>query len=136
MRSMKLTSQQGTDRAGRSGQSIGAFAMGFALLGGTAAWGVHIFFAWSLLELACLRGDVGPLVRSTAALLTAVPLLAAAVSLGASVKLRSRRRRVQLDALAQERVDLLTHLAVFLNVLAVTGIAGGGIALLVLEPCG
>ncbi|HEX2177732.1 MAG TPA: hypothetical protein VHG70_17660 [Nocardioidaceae bacterium] len=115
---------------------IGPRLLWFALLGGTAAWGVHVFFAWGLLELACLRGDLSAAALTATGLLTGLPWLLALTSLGSAVMLRARRRRLRVDVFAEERVDLLTLLAVFLNVLAVAAITGGGVALLVLEPCG
>jgi hypothetical protein len=123
------------ERPERAEWVIGPRLMWFALLGGTVAWATHLVFAWGLLELACLRGDPGAAVMTAAAALTAVPLLLALTSLAAAVMLRRRRRRLRADVLAQERVDLLTALAVFLDLLMVAAITGGGVALLLLEPC-
>lgn len=114
---------------------IGPRLLWFALLGGTAAWVTHLVFAWGLLELACLRGDPGALVMTAVGLLTGVPWIVALASLASALLLRARRSRPQVDVFAEERVELLTFLAVFLNVLMVAAITGGGVALLVLEPC-
>lgn len=116
-------------------QRIGPRLLWFSLFSGTTAWALHVVVAWSFLELGCLRTPVGTGVQLVAVLATAVPWLVALVGTVTSFQLRSRRHQVQVDELARERLDLLTHVAVFLNILSLAAITGGGVALLVLEAC-
>lgn len=116
-------------------QRIGPRLLWFSVFGGATAWALHVVVAWSFLELGCLRTPLGTGVQLVAVLATAVPWLVALVGTVTSLQLRSRRHQVQVDELARERLDLLTHVAVFLNILSLAAITGGGVALLVLETC-
>lgn len=153
------TAQQprtGHDRG--SGHRVGASFLWFAVLGGSSAWGVHLLVAWSVMEVSCF----GPAASSTMIEQragspgwsawawtiggTVLPWLVAAAAAAAAVVLHRRCGRMQrdmvsdgsaaADSLATERTRFVAVLGIFLNFMALAAITGGGIAMLVLEPCG
>jgi hypothetical protein len=143
-----MTTQTETpaDRRGPKGARISPFTLWFAVLGGSAAWAVQLLVAWSTLEITCLGppagarlqtgGTPGPTAMTVAYAATGVPWLVALLALLTCLRVRSKIRRTPADELATERVNLLVVIGLFLNVMALAAITGGGIALAVLEPCG
>ncbi|HET7328176.1 MAG TPA: hypothetical protein VFJ14_12925 [Nocardioidaceae bacterium] len=118
------------------GPTISAGLLWFAVLGGFLSWAFHLIFAWSTLELACLRGNPGTLTNVVTGVgLTGVPWLVALAATVVAVMLRVRRRRADLDEIAQGRVDLMTQVGLILNLLSLAAITGGGVAIIVLDTC-
>lgn len=130
----------------------------YAVLGGPTAWAIHLFVAWSVMEIACLGvpgravhqrgGDPGTIAWLLTGGGTLLPGLAALGAVLACAWVGRRRRRLAADAasapgagqapdlLADERIGLLLVLGWFLSLLSLAAIVGGAAALLVLEPCG
>lgn len=136
-----------TPEAGNAAPAFGWLTLWFGVLGGAAAWGVHIFVAWSFLEVGCLgranpdilQQEPGPgaVASLVAYVATGVPWLVALVALLACVRMRLRLRSARADDDARiERTALMVVLGLFLNVMALAAITGSGVGLLVLEPCG
>jgi hypothetical protein len=121
----------------------------FAIAGGPAAWAVHLLTAWSVNELSCLApasggvalhdGSLGTRSHLAVWAGTLVPLLVALGAVAACVLLtrsyHAARREEGAETAILERTNLLLVLGWFLSLMSVAAIVGGGIALLVLEPC-
>lgn len=132
---------EGTDEKVR----IPAPALWFAVLGGVVAWTVQLLVDWSFEEVSCIGGgpgavlqhDAGPSVTTSTIVyvVTGVAWAVAVLALVTALVLRARVKRFAGDVLAEERVKLMLVLAMFLDVMTIAIILGGGIALLVLEPC-
>lgn len=123
----------------------------FAVLGGITAWAVHLFLAWSVMEISCFApgtgsdidqhgGSPGTGALTTTYLATGVPLLVALAAFATCLVLRRRCRALGeeegADQLALERTGLLLVIGIFLDLMSVAAIVGGAFALAVLEPCG
>lgn len=123
--------------------------MWFAIAGGPAAWAVHLLTAWSVNELSCLSptasgvalhdGSLGIRSHTAVWLGTGLPWLVTVAAVGSCVLLtrahRSAQQRDGVEAAIKERTSLLLVLGWFLSLMSLAAITGGGIALLVLEPC-
>nr|WP_055501533.1 hypothetical protein [Nonomuraea pusilla] len=116
---------------------IGRWLLAFAVLGGVAAWAVHLVVAWGVVELACSRGhtDVaGVPLKAVVAVATAVPALVAAAALLTCWRLWSRHLRDDGDRRIG-RARFLAHLGLWLDGLAVLMIVFGAVAVVVFPPC-
>jgi hypothetical protein len=144
-----VTVSQRTPPVAPRRQSIPPGWLWFGVLGGPAAWSVHVVVAWSVMELACISpldgpwvdqraGSPGPVAWSLAVAGTVGPWLVCAFALAVTLVLRQRHRRQRelMDELARERTGLLLVLGLALAVLSLAAVTGGLIGLAVLEPCG
>lgn len=143
-----MTTQTETPPGGRRARTarISPFTVWYAVLGGVAAWALHLFVAWSTMEITCLGAPVGDRLQkggtpggtamTVAYAGTAVPWLVALGALLTCLGLHRKLRRTPTDALASERTRLLVVIGIFLDVMMLAIITAGGIALAVLEPCG
>lgn len=140
----------------RRGERIPPLLLWYGVVGGPAAWAVHLGTAWSVSELSCMApGSSGMLLHGGALtdghrlavwLGTAIPWLVTLGAIAACAIVTRRRRRLRrrasdpgqpgADGLAVERVSLLLVLGWFLSLMSLAAITGGGIALAVLEACG
>jgi hypothetical protein len=134
----------------RDRSRVSPYLMWFAVLGGVAAWGVHVFLAWSVMELSCISpsgtqvdqrgGTPGTGALLTTYLGTGLPLLVAVAALVSSLVLRRRAARLaehdDADVLALDRTKMLLVLAIFLDAMSIAGMLGSTFALIMLEPCG
>lgn len=132
------------DRVLESEPRIGGFALWFATMGGVVAWFVQLAVSWSVMELSCLGPTKGGLyqqagdsltARIVAYAATAVPWLVALAALVTCLALMSRLRRLGADLLASERTRLMLVIGVFLDVMTLAIITGGGIGLAFVEAC-
>jgi hypothetical protein len=129
----------------RTRRKVGGPMLWFAVLGGIAAWALHILVAWSFLEVACLTpgrtttlqfGGVPGLTASLVAYVaTGLPWLTSLLAFLTCLRLRSRLSREGEDILSGERTNLLLVMGIFLDLFALAALTGSAIGLFVLEPC-
>jgi hypothetical protein len=100
-----------------------------ALVGGGAAWILHLCAAYVLVALGCPRGWPG-----LGWLLAALTLACASAALGVGLVAVRRRRQARADDTAEVR-RLLLGVGALLAGLFALAIVGGGMAALVLPPC-
>jgi hypothetical protein len=129
-----------------TGPAFGWFTLWFGVIGGVAAWSLHILVAWSFLEVGCL-GPASPTILQQGAgpgsvaslvayLATGVPWVVTVLALLTCVRMRVRMRRARSEAGPRlERTDLMIVIGLFLDVMALAAITGSGVGILVLEPC-
>lgn len=146
---MKLASKKNEQSGGEARivddkPRIGRFALWFAVIGGVVSWAVQLGVSWSVMELSCIgptRGGVyqqagdSLSARMAAYAGTAVPWLVAVAALITCLTLMARLRRLGTDVLAGERTRLLLFLGLFLDLMAIAIITGGGIGLAFVEAC-
>ncbi|KXK63701.1 hypothetical protein AWW66_01700 [Micromonospora rosaria] len=118
----------------------GGLLFWYAVLGGAIAWALHLLTGWGIDELACAAGSeaVGPVPLRTALSATVVlPALATVGALLAATLLWRRTTHVVTDGEDRPvgRSRLLALVGIWSNLLFLTIIVLGGIALLVLPPC-
>jgi hypothetical protein len=119
----------------------GGLLLWYGVLGGAVAWAVHVLAAWGLDELACAAGServsAVPLVQAVG-LAVVIPALVTVGSLLVAALVWRRTARAQ-RAGAQDRAfgrsRMLAVVGVWANLLFLTIIVLGGIAVLVLPPC-
>jgi hypothetical protein len=124
---------------------VGGPMLWFAVLGGIAAWALHILVAWSFLEVACLTpgrttvlqfgGTPGLTASLVAYCATGLPWLTALLAFLSCLRLQSRLRREGEDVLSLERTNLLIVMGIFLDLFALAALTGSAVGLFVLEPC-
>ncbi|SCF35782.1 hypothetical protein GA0074696_4810 [Micromonospora purpureochromogenes] len=130
-----------TTRPGPRARLTGGLLLWYGVLGGAVAWTVHVLVAWGLDELACAAGServsavpLGPAVG----LAVVVPALVTAGSLAVAALVWRRTAGAQ-SAGAEDRAfgrsRMLAIVGIWLNLLFLTIIVLGGIAVLVLPPC-
>ncbi|GAA2706352.1 hypothetical protein ACFY2R_27670 [Micromonospora olivasterospora] len=118
----------------------GGLLLWYGVLGGAVAWSVHALAAWSLSELACASGServaAVPLWEAVG-LAVVIPGLAAVGSLLVAVLAwrRTTRARPAGGDSALGRSRMLAAVGIWSNLLFLTIIALGGVAVLVLPPC-
>ena len=123
---------------------IGGVALWYAVMGGVISWFVQLTVSWLVMELSCLgptkggvyqqAGDsVGARIVVYAA--TAIPWLATLGALLTCLLLIARMRRLGADLLAGERTKLMLVIGLFLDVMTLAIITGGGIGLAFVEAC-
>ncbi|MFC0506458.1 hypothetical protein [Micromonospora costi] len=119
----------------------GGLLLWYAVLGGAIAWAVHLFVAWGVDELTCAGGSdrIGAVpLRLVVALAVVLPALATAGALLAAAFAWRRTARTRPDGIAEGalgRTRLLALVGLWSNVLFLTIIVLGGVALLVFPPC-
>jgi hypothetical protein len=126
------------DPPSRSARRVGPWLLWFAVLGASMAWAAHLFVAWGVVELACLRGHdtaLGLPLRGLVGVATVAPLLVALGATALAWRLRRRFARTREDDRRLQRAGFLTEVGLALNLFAVAMIVLGGVALLVLEVC-
>lgn len=127
-----------SDQPLRMHPRIGPGALWFAVMGGPVAWAAHVVFGWSVIELGCQNRSMTALIspQGWAGVATAVPWLVTIAALVTAVRLHGHAREQQdVAALSVDRARLMTTVAIVLDVLALITITGGGVGILVLEPC-
>ncbi|GGM58435.1 hypothetical protein GCM10011608_49280 [Micromonospora sonchi] len=117
----------------------GGLLFWYAVLGGAVAWAVHLLAGWGVDELTCASGSDhigGVPLRAAVGAAVALPALATVGALLAAVLLW---RRTHLPSEGEDRSvgrgRLLAVVGVWSNLLFLTIIVLGGVALLVLPPC-
>lgn len=119
----------------------GGLLLWYGVFGGAAAWTVHVFAAWGLDELVCAAGTehvfAVPLWQAVG-LAVVIPALVTVGSLGVAALVWQRTARAQATGAedrAYGRSRMLAVVGVWSNLLFLTIIVLGGIAVLVLPPC-
>ncbi|MEV4198252.1 hypothetical protein [Micromonospora globbae] len=119
----------------------GGLLLWYAVLGGALAWAVHVMAAWGVDELTCASGSdqvSGVSLRVVVALAVVLPALATVGALLAAVLAWRRTARARPDGTTEAtlgRTRMLALLGLWANLLFLTIIALGGVALLVFPPC-
>ena len=129
-----------TTRTTARGRRLGQALTWFAVLGGTAAWTVHLIGAWAINELTCGAGETSvagvPLV---AVMWVAVvgPALVTAAALATSVLVWRRATAAAQRHGNREygRTGMLGLVGLGANALFLSIIIAGGVAVLVLPVC-
>jgi len=120
---------------------IGGLLLWYGVLGGAVAWAVHLMIAWPLDELTCAAGGEnvsGVPLWQAVALAVLIPALVAVGSLLVAVLALQRTARAQStgdDERAFGRSRMLAVIGIWSNLLFLTIIVLGGVAVLVLPPC-
>ncbi len=118
----------------------------YGVLGGVLAWAIHLFFAWSFTEVACMgsgqdlhfqhvASSMGMTPRLVVYVSTAVSWLIAVGALVTNIGVHRRLRRRGADLLARERTQFLVIIGYFLDLMTIAIITGGAIAIAILRPC-
>ncbi len=118
----------------------------YGVLGGVVGWAIHLFFAWSFTEVACmgtgpdlhlqhLAGSMGMTPRLVVYVATGVSWLLAVGALAANALVHVQLRRHGEDVLARERTHFLVIIGYFLDLMTIAIITGGAVAIAVLRPC-
>lgn len=118
----------------------GGLLFWYAALGGAVAWAVHLLAVWGVDELTCAGGRerIGALpLRGVIAVAVVLPALAAVGALlaAALVWRRTAHPPDGVDERPVGRGRMVAVVAIWSNLLFLTIIVLGGIALLVLPPC-
>lgn len=119
----------------------GGLLLWYGVLGGAVAWAVHLLAAWSLDELACAAGSdrvSGLPLWQAVGIAVVVPAVATAGSL--LVAALVWRRTAQAQSAGDEdraigRSRMLALVGLWANLLFLTIIVLGGVAVLVFPPC-
>ncbi|MFC0005572.1 hypothetical protein [Micromonospora siamensis] len=118
----------------------GGLLLWYAVLGGAAAWAVHLIAGWGVDELTCAsdRDRIGALPLRV--VIAGAVVLPALVTVGAllAAALVWRRTAHPPDGVEERPVSrsrMLAVVAIWSNLLFLAIIVLGGIALLVLPPC-
>ncbi|MFR9778593.1 hypothetical protein ACL02O_21405 [Micromonospora sp. MS34] len=130
-----------TTRPEAHARLAGGLLLWYGVLGGALAWAVHLLVAWPLDELTCAAGSTSvaavPLWQAVG-LAVALPALVAVGALLVAV-LTWRRTTAAQAAGARDRAygrsRMLAVVGVWANLLFLTIIVLGGVAVLVLPPC-
>ena len=132
--------------AGEEKTRIPSPVLWYGVLGGVLGWTIHLFFAWSFTEVACMgpgdhlhlqqiAGSMGTTPRLVVDVATGVAWLVAVGALAANVLVHLQLRRHGEDVLARERVHFMVVIGYFLDLMTIAIITGGAIAIAVLRPC-
>jgi hypothetical protein len=129
----------------RPRRKVGGPMLWFAVLGGIAAWALHILVAWSFLEVACLTpgrttvlqfgGTPGLTASLVAYVATGLPWLVSLLAFLSCLRLRAKLSKEGEDILSGERTNLLIVIGIFLDLFALFALTGSAVGLFVLEPC-
>jgi hypothetical protein len=129
-----------------AGPAFGWFTLWFGVVGGVAAWSLHVLVAWSFLEVGCL-GPASPTILQqgsgpgtvasvVAYVATGLPWLVALLALLTCIRMRLRMRRAHAEASPRlERTDLMIIIGLFLDVMSLLAVTGSAVGIIVLEPC-
>ncbi|RGC66744.1 hypothetical protein C5N14_22010 [Micromonospora sp. MW-13] len=130
-----------TTRAESRARLTGGLLLWYGVLGGAVAWVVHLLAGWSLDELTCAAGServsAVPLWQAVG-LAVVVPALVTVGSLLVAALAWRRTAQAQeagADDRAFGRARMLATLGIWANLLFLTIIVLGGVAVLVLPPC-
>ncbi|OKI67379.1 hypothetical protein [Micromonospora sp. CB01531] len=130
-----------TTRPGPHARLTGGLLLWYGVLGGAVAWAVHLIAAWSLDELACAAKSeriAGVPLWQALSIAVFVPGVATLGSLlVATLVLRrtGQARAAGAHDRALDRSRMLAVVGVWANLLFLTIIALGGVAVLVFPPC-
>lgn len=130
-----------TTRPDSRARLAGGLLLWYGVLGGAVAWAVHLLVAWPLDELTCAAGSekisAVPLWQAVG-LAVVIPGLVTAGSLAVAALAWRRTARAQ-SAGAQDpafgRSRMLAVVGIWANLLFLTIIVLGGVAVLVLPAC-
>ena len=130
-----------TTRPDSRARLAGGLLLWYGVLGGAVAWAVHLLVAWPLDELTCAAGSdriaAVPLWQAVG-LAVVIPGLVTAGSLVVAALAWRRTARAQsagADDPAFGRSRMLAVVGVWANLLFLTIIVLGGVAVLVLPVC-
>jgi hypothetical protein len=135
---MSADVERGRSRPSPAARRLGPWLMWFAVLAAPLAWAVHLFLAWGVVELACLRGNeavIGLPLAGFVALAVGLPLVVAVAGAAVGWRLRRRLPNATEDDLRQQRARFLAGMGLAMALLSIVMIVWGGAALLVFEPC-
>ncbi|MEU4660409.1 hypothetical protein AB0F83_01500 [Micromonospora chalcea] len=118
----------------------GGLLFWYAVLGGALAWAVHLLAGWGVDELTCAAGServAGLPLRVVVGAAVVLPALATVGALLASTLLWRRTAHAPHGGEDRSvgRSRMLAVVGIWSNLLFLTIIVLGGIALLVLPPC-
>ncbi len=130
-----------TTRPDSRARLAGGLLLWYGVLGGAIAWAVHLLVAWPMVELSCAAGSgrvATVALRPAVGLAVVIPALVTAGSL--LVATLAFRRTARAQAAGEEdraygRARMLAVIGVWANLLFLTIIVLGGVAVLVLPPC-
>lgn len=130
-----------TTRPDSRARLAGGLLLWYGVLGGAVAWAVHLLVAWPLDELTCAAGSekisAVPLWQAVG-LAVVIPGLVTAGSLAVATLAWRRTARAQSFG-AQDpafgRSRMLAVVGIWANLLFLTIIVLGGVAVLVLPAC-
>ncbi|MFE9690168.1 hypothetical protein [Micromonospora sp. NPDC005806] len=130
-----------TTRPGPRARLTGGLLLWYGVLGGAVAWAAHLLVVWPLDELACAAGHERVAAVPLGQALWLAVVLPALVTVGSLLvaTLVWRRTAQAQSAGAEDRaVDrsrMLAVVGVWANLLFLTIIVLGGVAVLVFPPC-
>jgi hypothetical protein len=111
----------------------------FGVLGGAAAWTVHLVLGWGVVELTCTSGHDevwGIPLRWFAALLTLLPGLVVLAALAVTWRLhRHDLADVQDAGRKIRRAAFMAEVGLWINGLALLMVVFGGVAVASISPC-
>ncbi|MEV0001712.1 hypothetical protein AB0H28_05415 [Micromonospora sp. NPDC050980] len=118
----------------------GGLLFWYAVLGGAFAWAVHLLAGWGVDELTCAAGSehvAGLPLRVVVGAAVVLPALATVGALLAAALLWRRTAAAPHDGRDRSvgRSRMLAVVGIWSNLLFLTIIVLGGVALLVLPPC-
>ena len=130
-----------TTRPDSRARLAGGLLLWYGVLGGAVAWAVHLLVAWPLDELTCAAGSekisAVPLWQAVG-LAVVIPGLVTAGSLAVAALAWRRTARAQSAGAhdpAFGRSRMLAVVGIWANLLFLTIIVLGGVAVLVLPAC-
>ncbi|PWU45685.1 hypothetical protein DLE60_24985 [Micromonospora globispora] len=130
-----------TTRPDSRARLAGGLLLWYGVLGGAVAWAVHLLVAWPLDELTCAAGSekisAVPLWQAVG-LAVVLPGLVTAGSLAVAALAWRRTARAQSAGVqdpAFGRSRMLAVVGIWANLLFLTIIVLGGVAVLVLPAC-
>jgi hypothetical protein len=130
-----------TTRPGPRARLTGGLLLWYGVLGGAVAWAAHLLVAWPLDELSCAAGHervaAVPLWQALG-LAVVIPGLVTVGSLLVATLVWRRTTRASSagdEPRAVDRSRMLAVVGVWANLLFLTIIVLGGVAVLVFPPC-
>jgi hypothetical protein len=138
-----MAAEASTPDRPRTARRLGGLLLWFATLGGFLAWTVHLFAAWSMVEVTCLSGheDISGVPLSVAtmiAVLVPAAVTLAALAVAVTAWRRVRREPDSADDVGPNRLSrtrLLATVGLWSNLLFFAIIAFDGIAVVVFPSC-
>jgi len=112
----------------------------FAVLGGVAAWTVHLLVAWGLEEIACASGSrssdiLGVPLAAVIAAATLLPLAVAVAALVVAWRLWRRTEAAADGEVRMGRASFMALVGLWADALFTLNILYGAVALLFIRPC-
>jgi hypothetical protein len=127
--------------------AVNPYALWYAVIGGVVAWAAHLLVAWSDMEVSCFAPASGMSILQhgghpqgaewwVVGGAVVVPWLVTAAAFITCLVLHRRLARAEgVDPVERGRTSFLLVIGIFLDLMSLAVITGGGIALLVVDPC-